>query len=149
MKLETSVVRVGNGNFMPHSWSNHLGRMGVDEKRIGRLEKEGMSVCYQNIPIVNSLSGTPLSEQERVAISEHAKDEGEPLITVPLCLTSYVATKPAMTELPKVSANIRTQSSPFQKEVTPLYVCKSALLFGKRQLQRLRKRICAAKTLKR
>ena len=129
LKLQQNVIKKGFSSHRNQSWIGMLSRTGADKEKIARMEKltEG---TYVNLPFTNALSGMNLTERDRLAITE-SSEESESLIAVAMSLYSYCSLKSGG-EPPKIVGGMRTQTSPFQSVVTPLFVCKASLIYGKK-----------------
>ncbi len=132
MKMEESVVGKHGASYGSRHWVSKLQRMGVSKEKIQMFEQltEG---GYHHIPFVNVLSGVSLTERERVSLND-PQEESDSLVVVPLSPYAYMSIPNTTGEPPKLIGGIRYQLSPFQNMVTPVYVCKSSLLYGRKNL---------------
>ena len=140
IKFEESVLRTGI-DINIDCWLEHLERKGLDDKKLHELQKihKNGDICYQNIKMINCLSGRELPENDRLSLSKQnitktGQDESDSLAIVPMMLYSYLNTMDASDRRSKIVAGIATQISPFQNSMTPVFICKSSLLFGKKKM---------------
>lgn len=140
IKFEESVLRAGI-DINIDCWLEHLERKGLDDRKFHELQKISKSgdSCYQNIKMINCLSGRELPENDRLSLSKQnmsksGHDESDSLAIVPMMLYSYLNTMDASDRRSKIVAGIATQISPFQNSMTPVFICKSSLLYGKKVL---------------
>ena len=139
LKCEESVLRPGMGISMD-CWSAHLERRGLDSLKLKELETISCNAeyCYQNIKMLNCLSGREFSEEDRLSLSKQnktEKDESESMAVFPIMLYSYMNTTDMNDKRSKVGCGMATQISPFQNSLIPLYICKSSFLYGNKKAQ--------------
>ena len=142
MRCDEPVFR--NGVDMDvNIWTTYIERMGLDDRKhadLMRTSKDSGMSCYQNIRMVNCLSGRELNEADRLSMCKNEKkrtdrDESDSIILIPAMLYSYLNTKDTTDRQHKIVCGMATQISPQQNTITPFYVCKASFLYGNKVKQ--------------
>lgn len=135
IKVEEAVARKGIKIRMD-CWNGHFERRGLSPSEIQQIQRMEDSrdgdYTYQNLRMINVMSGNELSQQERIALSKNVEntEESDSLFISPLLFYSYKDNMDS-DKRPKICAGLSTQISPYQKTIYPIFICKSSLIYKK------------------